>query len=159
MSVSRQSEVLVGLVALIVATTSTVAMADPPPALREVETALVQADREGVRLLRLLDETRLARNAPRIACVDSQLFQLNSVARLLELRRDRIRSAVARGDQAEIAHERQVVRRLVAELTRVSRAGRACVYPPAGAANQTIVEVTISREIQHEELDPPPLRP
>jgi len=130
------------------------ASADPPPAEREANLALIRADREAVRLLRLLDHSRLSRNVAQIRCVDASLSQINSFSRILELRRDRIHAAARRGDQATVAHERRIVRRMYHQLRDIAREGRACVYPSADEGDQTVVEVLIDPDIRHQDLTP-----
>jgi len=131
------------------------AAANPPPAVREANLALVRADQEAVRLLRLLDQSRLSRNVAQISCVDTSLSQINSFSRILELRRDRIQAASARRDAATVAHERRIVRRIYRQLRDVAREGRACVYPSAGDDDRTIVEVLIDPRVRHQDLTPP----
>jgi hypothetical protein len=144
------------LAGLTVAGAASPARADPPP-VREVDRTLVQVDREAVRLLRLLDESRRAHAVTQIACVDRQLSQLNSFGRVLSLHRDRLVDALERGDAAAATRERQVIRRVTGQLVQIARAGRACVYPPAGEADRTVVVVTISPDTPRlADLGPPP---
>lgn len=142
--------------ALALCTAST-ASADPPRAERLVNRAMVQADREAVRLLRLLDESRRARDVARIACVDRSLSQVNSLSRMLDFRRDRIRAAHARGDRAQVRHEQRVLVHMIQEIRRVAREGRACVNPASGQPDHTTVEVLIHPDVRHhEDLRPTP---
>lgn len=131
------------------------AAADPPAAEREANLALIRADREAVRMLRLLDQSRLSRNVAQITCVDTSLSQINSFSRILELRRDRIRVASAAHDEATVAHEQRIVRRIYGQLRDVAREGRACVYPSAGEDDRTVVEVLIDPAVRHQDLTPP----
>jgi len=142
------------MITIVVGGTGT-AMADPPSADREANVALANADREAVRLLMLLDQSRRERRLTQIACVDEQLSQVNSFARILTLRAARVRAAMARGAQRDVAHERRVIRRVAQNVQRAARAGRACVYPPAGEGDWTRVETLVSPEIRHLDLTPP----
>lgn len=131
-----------------------------PPASQEADLALAQADRDAVRLLRLLDESRRARHVGRIACVDRQLSQLNSFGRILAFHRERLIAAQQRGDGAAVARERATIRRLTNDLRDINRAGLACVFPPAGQSDRTVVVVTISPDTPEErELEAPAPRP
>lgn len=136
------------------------AHADPPPISQEADLALAQADRDAVRLLRLLDESRRAHHVGRIACVDRQLSQLNSFGRILAFHRERLIAAQQRGDGAAVARERATIRRLTRDLRDINRAGLACVFPPAGQSDRTIVVVTISPDTPEErELEASAPRP
>ena len=135
-----------------------VATADLPSA-SDADLAIDAADRAARRLLALLDQTRRARDVSRISCVDRKLSQVNSIARTLTDRRQRLREATARGDAAEVAHQRRVVRSLVAQLREAERAGRACVYPEANVENRTVETVTIDPSIRHRDLSLPVSRP
>ncbi|MCA9604771.1 MAG: hypothetical protein KC619_04225 [Myxococcales bacterium] len=133
--------------------------ADPPPPTREADLALAQVDRDAVRLLRLLDESRRARHLARIACVDRQLSQLNSFGRILLLHRERLVTATQHGDGATAARERAIIRRVTVDVRDITREGLACVYPPAGQADHTVVEVTISADTPVERDLAAPTRP
>lgn len=135
------------------------ALADPPPVVREADLALAQVDRDAVRLLRLLDESRRAGHQERITCVDQQLSQLNSFGRILLFHRERLVAAQQRGDGAAVSRERAIIRRVTADVRDISRAGLACVYPPAGQSDRTVVVVTISADTPVEPNLEAPARP
>lgn len=131
------------------------ALADLPErsaAVREADHATGTAGLASQRLLRLLDETRLARDPRRIACVDEKLTEVNSFGRMIAWRRDRLIEAETRGDHRAAIHERRVIRTLVAQLRRVEREGRACVDHFASARETTIVETELSPGLPEEDL-------
>lgn len=126
------------------------------PSVNDADAAIDAADRAARRLLVLLDQSRLRRDTTRISCVDQKLSQVNSLARTLADRGRRLREADARGDAAEVAHQRRVLRTLVAQLQDAERAGRACVHAEANVENGTVVTVTIHPSIRHQDLSPSP---
>ena len=140
------------------------AAAQVPPAtnavLREADIALVDADRQAVRLRQALAEARRARNAVATACVDRQLIQLNSFTRILQQHRGRLQAAIERRSDTAIAHERSVIRRMSEELHRIARTGLSCVNPHGGPEDRTIVIVTIAPETpEFDDLRAPPPPP
>ncbi len=120
-------------------------------AVREADAAVHTAELAGQRLLRVLDEARLARSARGMACVDDKLAQVNSHGRMILARRDRLRAAAERADDEAVRHERQVIRNLLANLTRIEREGRSCVYPEARQSGATIVETFIDPSVPNED--------
>lgn len=120
-------------------------------AMREADAAARSAELAGQRLLRVLDEARLSGGQRRVACVDGRLSQVNSFTRMILDRRERLRAAVARGDDAAAAHERSVIRNLRAQLARIEREGRSCVHPEAGDSGSTVVVTIVDPEVPDED--------
>lgn len=132
-----------------------VVSADPPdPAIEEANSALVRAARAGRVMLTLLDETRRSGDTQQSRCVDRALTQINSFTQNLERRRDRLQSALARGDHAYAAHEQRVIRIVEAQVRDRQLAGRACVFGRLPArSGQTVVQMTVDRAVpQHDDL-------
>jgi hypothetical protein len=134
-----------------------VAAADLPvrsAAVREADQATGTAGLASQRLLRLLDQTRLARDPRRIACVDAKLSEVNSFARMISFRRERLIEAEERGDEGAAVHAQRVIRSLVSQLRRVEREGRACVDSFVIAHEHTIVETELDPDLPDEDLAP-----
>ena len=129
------------------------AAANPPrsAAALEADRAIDAAFLAGRRLLVLLDRTRLSGDQRRASCVDTKLSEVNSFRRMLEERRQRLLDAEARGDADGASHERRVVRTLHLQLRRLEVRGRQCVFPEAGQRDQTVVVVTVSPDVPHED--------
>lgn len=144
---------LATLLGLILATSS--ASADPPARLAEADRALRTAQLESLRLLALLDQSRVREDDRGYACVDLKLAQVNSFSRTLAERRRRLRAATDPGD---IAHERAVIRRLSAQLREAAREGRACLFPEASAGAYTVVEVIREPDMPRADLSRVPDR-
>lgn len=128
------------------------AAADPPrsAAAEEADRAAHTAALAGQRLLRLLDEARVSGHRDRTSCVDGKLAQVNSFTRMILDRRERLRDAEARRDDAEAAHHRAVLRNLSAQMQRLEREGRACVFPEVGGSGTTVVTL-IDRDVPDED--------
>ena len=121
-------------------------------ALREADGAVHFADLAGRRLLGLLDGARLGGDQRQMRCVDVKLTQVNSFGRILLGRRDRLVRAEASGDEPAARHERMVIRNLHAQVRRLEREGRACVFPGADSGDgRTIVEVIVDRSVPDED--------
>lgn len=117
---------------------------------READAGLARASRAGRSLLALLDQSRRARDLPRIACVDRTLSRVNSFGRQLASRRQRLHHL---SDRRELTRERVVIRSLVRQLQQAEREGRACVNPAlrrVSATSRTEVEVTIDGTVPDE---------
>ena len=142
------------LIPLSIAFVATSAHADAPSrASRDAESAVHFADVAGRRLLGLLGDARTGRNPQQVACVDEKLTQVNSFARILQERRQRLLSAEARGDAAAARYESMVIRNLHTQLRQLEREGRACLFPGAEAADGvTIVEVIVDRDVPNLDL-------
>jgi hypothetical protein len=139
------------LCALLLAPLTVAAEAPRSAASREARSAVATADLAGQRLLRLLGETRRAGDARRAACVDEKLTEVNSFARMISLRSQRLVAADGRGDRGETARERIVLRNLVSQLRRLEREGRACVEPVVEGGS-TEVTVLIAPDTPREDL-------
>ncbi len=128
------------------------ASADPPrshaaqEAARAAHTAMLASQ----RLLRLLGEARRVGDESGTTCVDGKLSQVNSFARLITEHRERLATAEAAGDGGTTAHVRLVLRNLDAQLQRLEREGRACVYPEATERGTTVVTI-IERDVPDED--------
>lgn len=121
-------------------------------AIHEADGAVHFADLAGRRLLGLLDGARLGGNQRQMRCVDVKLTQVNSFGRTLSDRRERLLRAEANSDEAAARHERMVIRNLLAQVRRLEREGRACVFPGADSADgRTIVEVIVDRSVPDED--------
>lgn len=130
------------------------AHADPAQhaaALEEAERAVRRADLAGQRLLRVLDEARLARDVRGAACVNDKLSQVNSHGRMILDRASRLRDAAARGDDAAVRRERLVIRNLSAHLARLEREGRACIYPEPRERAGTVVVTIVDPDVPDED--------
>ena len=130
-----------------------------PPGVRDADRAIHAAELAGRRLLMLLDRSRRAHDVARIACVDQRLTQVNSFGRILGERREQLVAARSRGDRAEVVHLTRVIRTMSRQIRIFEREGRECVFPGAGAADRTVVTVTVDPSIRHQDLSIPPARP
>jgi hypothetical protein len=140
------------LAILLVLAAPCAAFADPPSrAASFAEQAASSATLAGQRLLRLLDQTRLARDRERTACVDRELAVVNSFGRRILERRERLLAAEQRGDRAEARYQSLVIRTLLEQLRRAEREGRACIDAQANEPGSTVVTVVREAGLPHED--------
>ncbi|MFK7988327.1 MAG: hypothetical protein AB8I08_20065 [Sandaracinaceae bacterium] len=154
----RNTPLLAALTMALTLILASPAAADPPSlrtsSLEQANTALARSSRASRMMLTLLDEARRSGNAQKSQCVDRALSQINSFTQNLEQRRDRLRDAIARGDETEAAHQQRVIRTVYAQVRARQAAGRACLYGdvPVGH-NVTVVEMYVDEEVpRHRDL-------
>lgn len=105
------------------------AAADPPNAELDARAAQRRAEQASRHVLSLLDRSRLDGDRRRAECFDGALTQIDSFARLIDERTQRLLEASARGDARAVDYHRSVIARLLAQLREREQNASSCFGP------------------------------
>lgn len=124
-------------------TTASSAAPTRPAYAIEVDTAYLRATRASRRITSMLDEARRMRDMRRVGCLDATLSEMNSRARLLGERAERIDAALRHGDESVARHEAMLASYVSRHLGDVERRAVACVgIVDLHAGTRVTVEIT-----------------
>lgn len=109
----------------------------------EVDSAYLRATRASRRITSMLDEARRMRDRRRVGCLDATLSEMNSRARLLGERAERIDAALRHGDETVARHEAMLASYISRHLGEVEQRAVACVgIVDLHAGTRVTVEIT-----------------
>jgi hypothetical protein len=119
--------------ALCLALISAPAFADPTePAIvaeRDAQAARRAAESASRHVMSMLDRSRLDHDRDRTACFSNKLAQIDSFGRMIGDRHQRLRDALARGDQRDAEYHHAVIGRLLEQLRALEHGASSCLAP------------------------------